>query len=81
VLNPLLVPVPAVAREYQHPEELDVTALLMMDLMKIHNGSVTATNIWQWLNHEWSKKSSLSSCSIFNDSTIKLIKPYGTCMR
>jgi hypothetical protein len=81
VPNPLLVPLPAVAHEYQHPDELDIPALLMMDLLKIHNGSVIATNIWQRLNHEWSKKSSVSNHSIFTDSTIKLIKPIGNCMR
>jgi hypothetical protein len=80
-MSPLIVPEPAVARQNQHPEELDVPALLMMDSLKIHNCSITAKTVRQWLNHEWPKKSSESGCSIFTDSTIKLIKPFGECIR
>jgi hypothetical protein len=43
---------PAVAGIYQNPYEFDVPALVMMNPFKLHNGSVIATYIWQWFNHD-----------------------------
>jgi len=43
VLNPLLVPLPAVAGEYHYPDQLDVPALVTMDSLKFYIGYVIAT--------------------------------------
>jgi hypothetical protein len=36
-------------------QELEVPALLVMDLLKLRNASTIASNVQEWLNHEWSK--------------------------
>jgi hypothetical protein len=55
VVNPLLIPVLLAAGEYQHPDDLDIPALVMRTSFKLHNGNLIVTYIWQWLGHDWSR--------------------------
>jgi Ulp1 family protease len=77
IFSPLMVSV-VVDVDDLDPDEMEWTALIFLDSLKLHNSTKIASNIRLWLIHEWSKKTNADcTYTIFNEQSLRLYKPQG----